>query len=42
MIDTPDDSRIIVFNIGILIGLNDLIPIGGHIIPISIDGDNLI
>lgn len=38
----PDDNKIIVLSIGILIGLNEVIPLGGHSIPISIDGDNLL
>jgi hypothetical protein len=42
VIEIPEDNKIIVFNIGILIGLNVLIPIGGHCIPISIEGERLL
>lgn len=42
VIETPEDNKIIVFNRGMLIGLNGLIPIGGHCIPISIVGANLL
>jgi hypothetical protein len=42
VIEIPEDKRIIVLSIGILMGLNGLIPNGGHCIPISIDGDNLL
>jgi len=38
----PDLSKIIVFNKGILIGLNEIIPFGGHNNPISKVGDNLL
>jgi len=38
----PEDRRIIVFSSGIWNGLNGLIPIGGHIIPVSIVGDSLL
>lgn len=42
MIVIPEHNRIIVFNRGICIGLNVVIPIGGQNIPISIVGDNLL
>ena len=42
VIEIPDESRIIVLSIGILIGLNGLIPTGGHCIPISTEGDKLL
>jgi hypothetical protein len=38
----PEHSRIIVLSRGISIGLNVLIPAGGHDAPISIVGDNLL
>jgi hypothetical protein len=38
----PDANRIAVFSKGICNGLNGLIPCGGHIRPISMDGDNLL
>lgn len=38
----PEDNKIIVFNKGIWKGLNVIIPFGGHIAPISIEGDNLL
>ena len=38
----PELRRIIVFNKGISIGLKVLIPLGGQIIPNSIDGANLL
>lgn len=40
--DKPEDNKIIVFNNGISIGLNVLIPFGGQVIPISIVGANLL
>jgi hypothetical protein len=40
--DTPDDRRRIVFSSGILIGLNEIIDIGGHICPSSIVGEILL
>lgn len=42
VIEIPDASKIKVFNNGILIGLKDLIPKGGHCIPTSTAGDNLL
>lgn len=42
VIEMPEDSKIIVFNMGIFVGLNVLIPLGGHIIPISIAGASLL
>lgn len=42
MILTPDDRRRIVFNKGILIGLKDEISFGGHICPISTEGEILL
>lgn len=42
VIEIPEHKRIIVLSIGILIGLNTLIPNGGHFIPSSILGDNLL
>lgn len=41
VIEIPEDNKIIVLSIGILIGLNGLIPEGGHCIPISMEGDKL-
>lgn len=38
VIDTPDEIKIIVFNSGTLIGLNDFIRRGGHICPMSMFG----
>jgi len=38
VIDTPEEIKIIVFNNGTFIGLNELIIIGGQFIPISIVG----
>jgi hypothetical protein len=40
--ETPDERRRIVFNRGILIGLNEIIDIGGHICPSSIVGEILL
>jgi hypothetical protein len=40
--DTPEDNKIIVFKRGIFIGLNNLIPIGGHTIPNSGVGEILL
>lgn len=42
VIEIPDDNNITVFNRGISMGLNVLMPFGGHVIPISIVGDNLL
>lgn len=42
MIEIPDDNNMIVFSSGISIGLNVLIPFGGHVIPISIVGASLL
>jgi hypothetical protein len=39
---TPDASRIAVFSNGICNGLNGEIPVGGHVEPNSIVGDNLL
>jgi hypothetical protein len=39
---TPEDSNKIVFNRGILIGLNDTIERGGQACPISIVGEILL
>lgn len=39
---SPDDRRIKVLRRGIWIGLNVTIPLGGHIIPISIVGASLL
>lgn len=39
---TPEDKRIAVLRRGISNGLNGLIPIGGHIIPISTTGAKLL
>lgn len=39
--DIPDDNRIKVFNRGTPIGSNLTIPLGGQMVPISIDGDKL-
>jgi hypothetical protein len=36
--DTPDDSRMIVFNSGTFIGLNEMIALGGQFCPISMFG----
>jgi hypothetical protein len=38
----PEHNKIIVLSRGISIGLNVLIPAGGHDAPISIVGDNLL
>jgi len=38
---TPEDNKIIVFNKGSPQGSNEIIPLGGQIPPISIDGDNV-
>lgn len=38
----PEDNKIAVFNKGISNGLKGKIPLGGHNIPISIDGDKLL
>lgn len=38
----PEANKIAVLRRGICIGLNGLIPKGGHIFPISIEGDNLL
>lgn len=40
--EIPEVNKIIVFNNGIVKGLKDLIPIGGHFIPSSIIWVNLI
>jgi hypothetical protein len=40
--ETPDERRRIVFSRGILIGLNEIIDIGGHICPSSIVGEILL
>lgn len=42
VIEIPEHNRIIVFNIGIFIGLNVLIPLGGQFNPNSILGDSLL
>jgi len=42
VIETPDDSKIIVFNKGIFIGSNELIIKGGQTCPISILGLTLL
>jgi hypothetical protein len=39
---TPDDRRMAVFSNGICSGLNGWIPVGGHVDPSSIVGDNLL
>jgi len=39
---TPDDNKRIVFNNGILIGLNELIDVGGQCCPSSIFGEILL
>lgn len=39
--ETPDESRMIVFKSGIWKGLNAEIFLGGHSIPISIEGASL-
>lgn len=41
VIDAPDLTSTIVFNNGISKGLNGLIPFGGHLRPISIEGAKL-
>jgi len=38
----PDDKRTIVFSSGTPIGLIVIMPIGGHVHPISIDGVRLL
>jgi hypothetical protein len=40
--EIPDDNRITVFNKGMFIGSNILIPFGGHIIPSSGVGESLL
>lgn len=40
--ETPDDSNKMVFSSGMLIGLKELIDIGGHICPSSIVGEILL
>jgi hypothetical protein len=42
VMDTPEDSKRIVFKRGILIGLNELIDKGGHICPNSTVGEILL
>jgi len=42
VIEIPEDKRIVVFKSGICKGLKGSIPLGGHIIPISTFGDNLL
>jgi hypothetical protein len=42
VIDTPDESKRIVFRRGILIGLKELIDRGGHICPSSTVGEILL
>jgi len=39
---TPDDRRMIVFRSGMFIGLNGVIPHGGHVAAISIAGEILL
>lgn len=39
---TPDASRIIVFNSGMFRGSNGVTPFGGHICPISTEGEMLL
>jgi hypothetical protein len=39
---TPEDRSRMVFSRGILMGLNALIEVGGHICPISTVGDTLL
>jgi hypothetical protein len=39
---TPDDKSKIVFKSGILIGLKEIIELGGHICPNSITGEILL
>lgn len=41
VIEIPEVNKIIVFNNGIINGLNTLIPVGGHFIPSSIIWVNL-
>lgn len=41
VIEIPDVSKIIVLSKGIINGLNTLIPVGGHLIPNSINWVNL-
>lgn len=42
MILIPDVNKIMVFNRGTSIGLKGLIPIGGQVLPISMDGEILL
>lgn len=39
---TPDDKRMIVFNRGTWNGLNGVMPVGGHVRPISMLGARLL
>ena len=38
---TPEDNKITVFHKGKPQGSNDVIPCGGHVQPIPMDGDNV-
>ncbi len=42
VIEAPEDKRIIEFNNGISIGWKISIPLGGHLLPISIFGETLL
>lgn len=42
VIVSPEVNRIVVFKSGVCIGLNVLIPFGGHVIPISMLGAKLL
>lgn len=39
---TPEDRRMIVFRSGMFIGLKGVIPFGGHVLAISMDGEILL